>query len=163
MNLTAPESLIFWMTLFFLIFFFLLTKFAWKPILKAVKERERNIEAAVDEAERVKQEMAKLKADNEKLLQEARAQRDQILKEARELKEQMLQEARAEAEKQRAEELAKTKQVIEAERQAALKDIHHHVAKLTVEMAEKVLRDQLADKAKQEELIRKNLSELKLN
>ena len=141
MNLTAPESLIFWMTLFFLIFFFLLTKFAWKPILKAVKERERNIEAAVDEAERVKQEMAKLKADNEKLLQEARA----------------------EAEKQRAEELAKTKQLIEAERQAALKDIHHHVAKLTVEMAEKVLRDQLADKAKQEELIRKNLSELKLN
>ncbi len=163
MNLTAPESLIFWMTLFFLIFFFLLTKFGWKPILNAVKERERSIEEALDEAERVKQEMAKLKADNEKLLQEARAQRDQILKEARELKEQMLAEARAEAEKQRAEELAKTRQIIEAERQAALKDIHNQVAQIAVEMAEKVLRTQLKDKDSQVELIKKNLKELNLN
>ncbi|NPA46810.1 MAG: F0F1 ATP synthase subunit B [Chlorobi bacterium] len=163
MNLTSPESLIFWMTLFFLIFFFLLTKFGWKPILQAVKERERSIEEALDEAERVKQEMAKLKADNEKLLQEARQQREQILKEARELKEQMLAEARSEAEKQRAEELNKTRQIIEAERQAALKDIHNQVAQIAVEMAEKVLRGQLDDKDRQVELIKKNLKELNLN
>ena len=163
MNLTSPESLIFWMTLFFLIFFFLLTKFGWKPILQAVKERERSIEEALDEAERVKQEMAKLKADNEKLLQEARQQREQILKEARELKEQMLAEARSEAEKQRTEELNKTRQIIEAERQAALKDIHNQVAQIAVEMAEKVLRGQLDDKDRQVELIKKNLKELNLN
>lgn len=163
MNLTAPESLIFWMTLFFLIFFYLLTKFGWKPILNAVKERERSIAEALEEAERVKQEMAKLKTDNERLLQEARQQREQILKEARELKEQMLAEARSEAEKQRAEELAKTRQIIEAERQAALKDIHNQVAQIAVEMAEKVLRNQLKDKDSQVELIKKNLKELNLN
>ncbi len=163
MNLTSPETLVFWMTLFFLIFLFLLTKLGWKPILTAIKEREKSIEDAIDEAEKVKREMAQLKADNEKLLQEAREQREQILKEARELKEKMINEARSEAEKARSEELAKTKQMIEAERQAALKSIHDQVAEISLQIAEKVLKKQMGDKQKQLDYIKQNLSDLKLN
>ena len=73
MNLTSPETLIFWMTLFFLIFFFLLKKFAWKPILNAIKEREESIENALLEADKAREEMARLKADNQKILNDARA------------------------------------------------------------------------------------------
>ena len=163
MNLTSPETLVFWMTLFFLIFFFLLTKLGWKPILNAIKEREKSIEEAVLEAEKAREEMAKLKSDNEKILQEARQERENILKEARELKQKMIAEAKAEAEKARADELAKTKQMIEAERQAAIKSIHNQVAELTLQMTEKVLKNTLNDRDKQLDLIKKNLSDLKLN
>ncbi len=163
MSLTSPETLVFWMTLFFLIFAYLLTKMGWKPILNAVKEREKSIEQAVLEAEKVREEMAKLKADNEKLLKQAREERENILKEARELKNKILAEAKTEAEKMRNEELAKTKKLIAAEREAAVKDIQNQVAEISLEIAEKVIGEQFSDKAKQIAYIKKNLSELKLN
>src|SRR5690625_6247850 len=97
MNIVAPESLLFWSTLVFLLLVFLLGKFAWKPILGAVKKRETSINDALAAAERAKREMENLQADNEKLLREARAERDAIMSEAREIRAKMIADAETEA------------------------------------------------------------------
>ncbi len=163
MNLTSPETLIFWMTLFFLIFFFLLKKFAWKPILSAVKEREESIENALLEADKAREEMARLKADNQKILNEARAERDQMLKEAKVLKEQIINKAREEAQIEAGKEIEKAKQVIESEKQAAIKDLKNQVAEYSLVIAEKVLGEELKDKDQQLKQVEKLVSEIKLN
>ncbi len=163
MNLTSPETLIFWMTLFFLIFFFLLKKFAWKPILNAVKERETSIENALLEADKAREEMARLKADNQKILNEARAERDQMLKEAKVLKEQIINKAREEAQIEAGKEIEKAKRVIESEKQAAIKDLKNQVAEYSLVIAEKVLGEELKDKNQQLKQVEKLVSEIKLN
>ncbi len=163
MNLTSPETLIFWMTLFFLIFFFLLKRFAWKPILNAVKEREESIENALLEADKAREEMARLKADNQKILNEARAERDKMLKEAKEMKEQIIAKAKEEAQIEAGKEIEKAKQVIESEKQAAIKDLKNQVSELSILMAEKVLGQELKDKDAQMKYIEKQVSDIKLN
>jgi len=163
MNFTAPESLIFWTTIIFVVFFFLLKKFAWKPILVAVKSREESINNALDSAEKAKLEMQNLQADNQKLLKEARAEREEMLKEARDIKNKMIEEAKTDAQAQANKMIAQAQSAIESEKKAAIADLKTQVANLSIEIAEKVVREELANKDKQVKLVESMLGEAKLN
>lgn len=163
MNFTAPESLIFWTTTIFVVFFILLRKFAWKPILGAVKSREESINNALAAAERAKSEMQNLQANNEKLLAEARAERDAMMKEAREIKDKMINDAKAEAQTQAHKLIEQAKVAIDAEKNAAMSQIKMQVSDLSLQIAEKLLRNELADANKQSQLIEKLLDDVKLN
>lgn len=123
MNITHPESLIFWSVLIFVILLFLLKKFAWKPILSAVKQREDSINKALDAAEEARKQMANLKADNERLAAEARAERDNMLKEAKELKDKIVAEAKNEAQKEGQKLIEQAKLAIEAEKKSAVAEL----------------------------------------
>jgi len=149
MDLITPEvGLIFWQTIVFLVLMLILAKFAWKPILGAVRTREESINEALASAEDARKEMQNLKADNEKLLQEARAERDEILKEARQLKEKMISEAEGDAQKKADNIVAKAKESIEMEKRAAMADIKNQVATLSIEIAEKVIGKELSTEEK---------------
>jgi len=163
MNLTAPESLIFWTTIIFLIFLFLLRKYAWKPILGAVKNRENTINEALLAAQEAKKEMQNLKDDNQKLLQQARAERDAMIKEAREIKDKMIADAKQEAQIQGANMIEQAKATIEAEKNNALIELKNQVSFLSVEIAEKLLRNELSDKQNQTKLVEKMLEDVELN
>lgn len=163
MNIVAPESLIFWTTLIFLIFLFLLRKFAWKPILGAVNKRESSINDALAAAEKARLEMENLHADNEKLLKEARAEREEMLKDARGIKEKMIADARDEAKAEADKMIAKAQAAIENEKKMAISEVKKQVADLSLEIAEKVVKQELADKNKQMELVDQMLGQAKLN
>ncbi len=163
MNFTAPESLIFWTTIIFVVFFLLLKKFAWKPILGAVKSREESINNALESAEKARLEMQNLQADNQKLLKEARAEREDMLKEAREIKNKMIEDAKGEAQEQAKKMIAQATAAIESEKKAAMAELKSQVAGLSLEIAEKIVRRELSSKDKQEELVESMLSEAKLN
>ena len=162
MQLTSPESLIFWTTIIFIVFFILLAKFAWKPILGAVKSREESINNALASAEAARREMQNLTADNERILQEARMERDALLKEAREMKESIISEAKGEAHAQATKVIDQAKATIESEKHAAIAEIKNQVAELSLEIAEKVMRNELSDKNKQIKLVEDMLKEVKL-
>ncbi|MEP0211985.1 MAG: F0F1 ATP synthase subunit B [Cellulophaga sp.] len=163
MNFTAPESLIFWTTLIFVIFFFLLKKFAWKPILGAVKGREEAINDALESAENAKKEMQNLHADNERLLQEARSERDAMLKEAREIKEKIVADAKEQSIIEGDKLIAQAKATIDSEKKAAVADIKNQVANLSVQIAEKVIKEQLSNNDKQLKLVEDMVGDIKLN
>ncbi|ELR69900.1 ATP synthase B chain [Fulvivirga imtechensis AK7] len=149
--------------LIFLVLLLLLTKFAWKPIVQSLRIREESIQDALDAAERAKQEMAQLKADNEKLLDEARQQRDTILKDAREVAAALKEEAKADAGKQAERMIADAKAAIDNEKRAALAEVKTQVAALSLEITEKLLRKKLSDESAQKELIEDFVQEVKLN
>ena len=163
MNLTSPESLIFWTSLIFVVFFILMKKMAWKPILGAVKSREDSINNALLAAENAKKDMLNLKADNEKLLAEARAERDIMMKEAREIKEKMISDAKSEAQIQGEKMIEQAKASIASEKNAAIADLKNQVGTLSLEIAEKVLRGELANKETQTKLVEQMLGDAKLN
>lgn len=163
MNFTAPESLIFWTTIIFVVFFFLLKKFAWKPILGAVKSREESINNALDAAEKAKLDMQNLQADNANLLKEARAEREAMLKEAREMKNTMIEDAKTEAQVQANAMIEQAQAAIESEKKAAMAELKNHVAGLSVDIAEKVVRQELSNKDKKLALVESLLGEAKLN
>ncbi|MFK8263351.1 F0F1 ATP synthase subunit B [Capnocytophaga canimorsus] len=163
MNLVSFESSLFWNTLVFVILLFLLTKYAWKPILSAVKQREDSINKALDAAEDARKQMANLKADNERLAAEARAERDQMLKEAKELKDKIVAEAKNEAQREGEKLIVQARQVIEAEKKAAVADLKGKVAALSIEIAQKVMQQELSDDKKQAALINEYLKEATLN
>jgi len=163
MNFVAPEALLFWTTIFFLIFFFLLKKFAWKPILNAVKEREASINNALDQAENARREMQNLTADNERILKEARNEREELLKDARSIRENMIETAKNEAQTEANKLLEKAKEGIETEKLAAIADLKKQVAVLSVDIAEKLMKDQLASKEAQVKLIDNMLKDVRLN
>ena len=164
MQLINPGfGLIFWMTLAFLIVFFVLKKFAWKPILESLKEREDSIESALQAAEDAKKEMASLKAKNEELLKEAREERDALLAEARKIKEQILGEAREKANKEAGIIIENAREQINAEKQAALIELKNVIATYSIEIAEKVLKAELGDKKKQQAYVDKQLKDIQLN
>jgi F-type H+-transporting ATPase subunit b len=164
MDLLIPEiGLIFWHTLSFLLLLFLLAKFAWKPVMKAIGDRERSIENALDAAEKAKQEMARLTNENEQLLKDARAERDLILKEAREIKEQLLKDAKEQAQLEGNRMIEKARIEINNQKAIAMADVENQVSKLSLEIARKVLQQELADKNKQEALVGELLKEVKLN
>jgi F-type H+-transporting ATPase subunit b len=163
MNLTSPESLIFWTSLIFIVFFLLMRKLAWKPILGAVKSREDSINNALLAAENAKKDMQNLKADNEKLLAEARAERDLMMKEAREIKEKMINDAKSEAQAQGEKMIEQAKATIASEKNAAIADLKNQVGALSLEIAEKVLKGELANKEAQTSLVEKMLGDAKLN
>ncbi|KIO51169.1 F0F1 ATP synthase subunit B [Flavobacterium hibernum] len=163
MQLTSPESLIFWTTIIFIVFFFLLAKFAWKPILGAVKSREESINNALASAEAARLEMQNLTADNERILKEARAERDAMLKEAREMKEQMIAESKNEAQEQGQKLIAQAKLAIENEKNAAMAELKSQVSNLSLSIAEKLLKEELSNKESQTKLVEKMLGDVKLN
>ena len=163
MNFTAPESLIFWTTIIFVVFFMLLRKLAWKPILTAVKGREDSINNALLSAENAKKEMMALKSDNQKLLDEARAERDTMIKEATAIKEKMLADAKSEAQTQGAKMIEQAKATIESEKNNAVAEIKNQVSSLSLEIAEKLLKEELSNKESQTKLVEKMLADVKLN
>ncbi|UPT68793.1 MAG: F0F1 ATP synthase subunit B [Sphingobacteriales bacterium JAD_PAG50586_3] len=164
MDLIKPElGLLFWMVVSFLLVFFLLKKFAWTPILEMLKERETSIENALQAAEKAKLEMARLQANNEQLIQEAKAERDAILKSARDAKEMMISEAKAKATEEADRLIKIARENINNEKMAAITDLKNQVANLSVEIAEKLIKVELSNKESQKDLINKYLEEAKLN
>lgn len=156
-------GLFFWQILILVLLVWLLNKFAWKPILSAVNEREEGIRKALEEADKARQEMAELNASNEKILKEARAEREKMLKEAREIKESLISEAKDEAKLQADKIITQAKTTIENEKQAAIVELKKQVAELSVGIAEKVIKDELSNKDKQIKLIDKMLDEAAIN
>ena len=156
-------GLFFWQVLIFVGLLLLLKKFAWKPILDAVNEREEGIKNALESAEKAKKEMQNLKSDNEKLLADARAERDALMKEAREIKDKMISDAKAEAQAQGEKMINQAKAAIESEKNAAMADLKNQVASLSLEIAEKLLKDELSNKEAQTKLVEKMLGDAKLN
>ena len=164
MELVTPElGLIFWTGISFLILLFLLRKFAWKPILGAVNTREESIKSALESAEAAKKEMENLTADNEKLLKEARAERDAMMKEARELKTKMIADAKDEAKIEADKMISNAQAAIQSEKKSAIAEIKTQVASLSLDIAEKVVKDELSNKDKQLKLVQSMLGEAKLN
>ena len=162
--LVLPDpGLMIWSTLAFLILLFVLGKFAWKPIMKAISEREQGINDSLATAEKVRAEMAQLKSDNEILLVQAREERAQILKEAKEIKDKMINEAKEQAKEATAKIMADTQQAIENQKMAALIDLKNQVGNMVVEVSEKILRRELSNKPEQENYIKQLTNEIKLN
>lgn len=162
--LVSPDpGLFIWSTVAFLLLFFLLSKFAWKPIVQALDERERSIEDALAKAEMAKAEMAKLISENEDLLREARLERDSILKEAKEIKDQIINDAKDSAKTEGVKLIEKAKEEINNQKLAAMAEIKNQVSTLSLNIAEKVLRKQFEDQNKQQALVNELLKEVKLN
>src|SRR6185312_1592831 len=154
MGLITPAwGLIFWMTLTFVTVFIILKKFAWKPILGALKDREKSIQDALDSAQKAKEEMAQLQASNEKILMQARAERDNLLKEARETKDSIINEAKGKAQKEAAKIMQDTRDAIQNEKSAALAELKSQVATLSIEIAEKILKSELSSTEKQKSFV----------
>jgi F-type H+-transporting ATPase subunit b len=150
-------------TILFLALVFLLKKFAWKPILDAVNEREEGIKDALLSAENAKKEMQNLKSDNEKLLADARLERDAMMKEAREIKDKMINDAKTEAQTAGQKMIEQAKASIQSEKNAALAELKAQVSTLSLDIAEKLLKDELSNKESQTKLVEKMLGDVKLN
>ena len=164
MDLVTPDiGLIFWTTISFAILYFILSKFAWKPILGAVNEREKSIKDALSAAEKAKEDMVNLKADNEKILNEAKLQRESLLKEAREIKSKIIADAEIQATEKANKLIDAAKTAIENEKSAAMKELQNTVVDLSFSIAEKLLTKELDNKEKQLENIQDILDKTKLN
>jgi F-type H+-transporting ATPase subunit b len=164
MELVKPAiGLVFWMLFFFGIFFFILKKYAFPAILKALKEREESIQHALDSAKRAKEEMANMQAENERVLQQARNERDVILKEAREAKDAIINEARVKAQSEADRLIGIARDAIQNEKMAAITELKNQVASLSIEIAEKIIRQHLSTDAKQISLVSDLLQEVELD
>jgi len=164
MDLVTPDiGLIFWSTLFFLILLFILGKFAWPSILTAIRARNESIRKALDAADKAKQEMAQLKADNERILEEARAERDALMREARQVKEKLIADAREKAEEEVKKLMRNARELIQSEKAAAINEMKTQMARISVEIAEKILRERLKDSKAQQQLVDRLISEADLN
>jgi F-type H+-transporting ATPase subunit b len=156
-------GLFLWQMLIFIGLILLLRKFAWKPILTAVNDREEGIRNALLSAESARNEMKNLQADNQRILQEARMERDSLLKDAREMKEKMIADARNEAQIAGLKMIEQAKAAIESEKNAAMADLKLQVSSLSLEIAEKLLKEELSNKESQMKLVDKMLVDAKLN
>ena len=156
-------GLFIWQIAIFVGLIFLLKKFAWKPILDAVNDREEGIKNALLSAENARKEMQNLQADNQRILQEARLERDNMLKDAREMKEKMVADAKNEAQVQGLKMIEQAKAAIESEKNAAMAELKLQVSTLSLSIAEKILKDELSNKEAQTKLVEKMLGDVKLN
>jgi F-type H+-transporting ATPase subunit b len=163
MELITPSfGLIFWMLIGFGILFFILAKFAWPVITKMIADREKFIQQQLTEAENVRQEMKNLKSEHHQLLIEAKDERDKILADARKMVEKMNDDAKLRCEKETDAMMAETRAVIENEKMKALTEIKNEIANLSIDVAEKILREELKNDTRQEELIQKWVEDLKI-
>ena len=163
MEIVQPAiGLVFWTLISFIILLVILGKFAWKPILGAVTERERSIEEALSKAEAAKEEMSRLIGENEELLKQARIERDQILKEAKQVKDQIIGEAKDAANAEGTKMIERARIEIDNQKAIAMADVKNQVATLSIEIAEKLLRKQFEDQHKQDQLVADLLKEVKL-
>lgn len=156
-------GLFFWQTVLFVGLIFLLRKFAWKPILNAVNEREEKIQGALKAAEEAEKKMQALNNESEALLKQAREERDQILKEAREARETMISEAKGKASAEADKIIAQARESINNEKMAAITELKNQVAVLSIEIAEKILKEQLSGDDKQKAMVDNLLKEVNLN
>lgn len=161
--LSVSWGTVFWTTIAFLIVAFILAKTAWRPILTSIREREDSIDSALNSAEKARQELSNLQASNEELLKEARAERDALMKDARETKDQILMEAKERATVEYDKIVASAKEAIESEKAAAISELKKQVADLSMNIAERVIREELKSDERQQQLIAKYLQEAKLN
>lgn len=161
--LNPSYGLIIWTLVAFLTVLFLLKKFAWKPILKALKEREDFIQNALDSAEKAKEEMKALQSNNERILNEARVERDLMLKDARDIREKMIAEAKGIASKEGERLLKSARENIQNEKMAAITELKNQVATLSIEIAEKILKSELSSDEKQKSLVNTLLKDVNLN
>jgi len=161
MDLLLPDlGLLVWNLIAFLILFFILKKFAWKPILNSLGEREKTIADSLASAEKMKAEMAQMKSDNEELLAKAREERASILKEARDIKEKIISDAKEQAKAEASKVLAEAQAALENQKMAALTDVKNNIGNMVIEVAEKVIRRELGSKSEQETYIKKLADEL---
>lgn len=156
-------GLLFWMTLTFGILLFILAKFAWKPIVNAVNDREASIVDALNQAKLAKKEMEDLKSDNERIIREAKIERDSILKEAREIKDRIVGEAKDVAKAEGDKMIEAAKQTIQTEKNAAMSEIRTQIGALSVNIAESILQKNLEKSEAQEELVQNYLNKSNLN
>lgn len=164
MELVSPGiGLIFWMTLSFLVVLFILKKFAWKPIMKAMHERENTIEEALHAADRAREDMKKLKFDNEELLKQAKEERDEILKEARKIKDSIIEESKVKANEEANRIIESATEAIKHEKLAAITDLKNQLATLSIDIAEKLIKEELSTNIKQQDYIRKLVDEVNFN
>jgi F-type H+-transporting ATPase subunit b len=164
MKIVTPElGLIFWQLIIFLLVLFLLAKFAWKPILVALRDREDSIDNALRMAEQAKLEMQSLKAGNEKLLADARHERDQMLKEGQNIANQIVEKAKTDATEEANRIAQQAREAIQQEKNQALAEVRNTAAQLSVDIAERLLRRELADPAAQQQLVTEYLKDVKLN
>ncbi|HUR09760.1 MAG TPA: F0F1 ATP synthase subunit B [Flavitalea sp.] len=164
MDLLLPSfGLLFWTLVAFLIVFFILKKYAWKPITKSLQEREHTIADSLATAEKVRAEMAQLKNENEALLAKAREERAQLLKEARDTKERIIGDAKEQAKVEANKIISEAQSAIQQQKMAAITDVKNQVGILVIEVAEKVLRRELGSKSDQEKFIRELTNDVKLN
>ena len=161
--LTPGTGLIFWQLVVFVLLFLLLSKMAWKPILASLKERENSIQQALDSAEKAKLEMAALRSDNEKLLRDARDERDKILRDARDAASRLHDQAQADSKKNADRIIEDAKAIIQTEKQAALRDVKAQVAMFSLDIAEKLIKNNLKEDKAQKELADTFIKDLKLN
>ena len=164
MDLLLPHTgTVIWMLIAFSTVLIILKKYAWKPILNALKSREESIEEALLTAERTRNEMKKIQADNKRILDEAKLERDKILKEARILKDEIINEAKKKAVEESGKIIDTARESIKAEKLAVIKEIKEQIAAFSVVIAEKILQEKLEETHEQQELIDKFLREVKLN
>jgi len=163
-NLITPElGLFFWQTVVFLIVLFVLSKFAWGPIMTALKERETSIADALDSAAKARKDILELQSNNEALLAEARSERDRIIRDAQTAATALVEEARSKAQSEGNRMIESAKSAIQTEKQAALTEIKNHSATLAVEIAEKILRKELENPDAQQKLVNEYIKEVNLN
>ena len=164
MQLVTPDiGLLFWMLVSFLLVFIILRKFAWKPILNMLQERDDSIEQALKAAEKAKESMEKMQADNERILNEALSEREKIYREANEIKDKIVREAREQAIREKDKIMNETRASIESEKNAAIREMRNIAAELSVKVAEKILCRELSSDQKQKELVEKLISEIPVN
>jgi F-type H+-transporting ATPase subunit b len=156
-------GLIFWTTIVFLLLLFILGKYAWKPILKAIKEREESITNALSSADKALNDMRELKSANEIILTQARTERDTMLKEARETKDAIIAEAKQRAQAEYNRILATAREQITNEKNAAVAELKNQVAVLSIEIAEKILKSELSNDEKQKALVSNLMKDVNLN
>ena len=163
-SLTSPAiGTIFWAVLIFTIFFLVLAKFAWKPILSALRQRDDMIKGSLEAAEQARKDMVQLQSDNEAVLRKAREEREDILREARDVRDKLIAEAKGSATQEAAKIVENAKAGIEREKTKALSEIHDQLATLSVEIASKLLGEKLSRTGEQEKLINKYLEDINLN
>ena len=164
MDLITPSvGLIFWTAVVFIILLVILRSVAWKPILSAVSEREKSIEDALNAAKKAEEKLVALNAENERLIKEAKIERDAILKEAREMKDKIVNDAKTTAQTEADRLIESAKTAIANEKAAAMADIKNQVGQLSIEIAEKILTKELADKSAQETLVNEVIDQVKFN
>jgi F-type H+-transporting ATPase subunit b len=163
-SLTTPAiGTIFWTVLIFSLFFLILKRFAWKPILNAVKQRDEMIKGSLASAEKARKDMLKLQSDNEAILKKAREEREGILKEARDVRDKLIAEAKGRASEEAEKLVQKAKAGIEREKAIALADIREQVANLSIDIASKLLGEKLKQTGEQQKLIDNYLKEVNFN
>lgn len=162
-SLVQPAfGLVFWMTLSFLTVLFILARFAWKPILTSLREREQGIEDALNESKRMREEMGRMQASNEEMMRQAREEREQLLKEARDIRDREIADAKARAKAEADALLGRAREDIRNEKNAAITEMKNQVAELSIQIAERILKEKLGDAAVQKALVDKVMNEADL-